>query len=88
VFRPDQKSTWRIQRLFAVINIFSYPAVFIVLLGFIGFALWVASPPWPWQWWRIAIAAGYGVLAVIEVLGMLLPLMHPKFKFTGNAVPT
>ena len=80
VWRPDHlMEKPHVRVVFAMITFVAYGIVNLIMIGF----TWVALVPGPWTRLKIAFAAAYGVIELIEILGFAAPLVHGRFRYEG-----
>jgi hypothetical protein len=78
VYRPDNfMQQPHVRMIFALITFISYGIVNLIMVGFTVAVLAIG----PWTGLKIAVAAAYGLMEGIEVLGFLVPLVHPRFRY-------
>ena len=74
------RSSWKdqvIRVIFAIVNVLVYgivyggATVFTVLMLVIG----------PWTSWKVWMSVIYGLVGLAIVLGLTVPLIHPKFRY-------
>jgi hypothetical protein len=78
VYRPDNFMQHpRVRMIFALITFISYGIVNLIMIGFTVAVLIIG----PWTGLKIGVAAAYGLMEGIEVLGFLAPLVHSRFRY-------
>jgi hypothetical protein len=81
VYRPDDLLTKpRVRLVFAAITSVAYGVVGVILVGFTWFALHFD----PWTPFKIFMTGVYAVVELVEILGLAIPLWHPRFRYRAE----
>jgi hypothetical protein len=81
VWRPDQLGAEpRLGLLFALITLVVYGIVFLTIPAFTSIMMFIG----PRTNWTKALWVLYGAVEFVVILGLLIPLRHPRFRYQGS----